>query len=617
MEQQVIGPLGLRDTVVSLSPEQQSRFVPGHDAAHHPVPAFDLDAMAGAGALRSTAGDMLTYLEANLHPETLAAADAAGPENGRTLAAAIPISHVLRADMDSGVGRIALAWLYDPATGAYSHGGATYGNSGYATFNPREDYAAIVLSNAVGTSDVSADVLGVHVQSRLTGKLAVLIAHMTIPANRGGIGIQLRLFAAYWITMLAAGAFIFCCVLGVQGLAAQLLPRRLFLRASSVLQLAAFRVLVSVYYLQPILATPDALLEAQGHGWLAWSPSYWFLGLFQKLSGSPAMAPLARRAWIALAVAVTVTGVAYALSYFRTLRKIVEEPDIVPGARRAIWLPRFGNAPQTAIVQFSIRTLMRSRQHRVILAFYLGMGFAMTIFLLRSPGITSRILETTAAGSWHEVSIPILASTLVMTIFWVVGTRVLFSLPMDLPANWLFRITAPLAGTQYLAAARRSLLMLSVAPVLLATALMCLSLWPWFPALAHVAAVGLLGMILTDLLIYGFRKIPFTCSFLPGKSQVHMMILGALCLLYFSLFAVKYERDVLASPAASMAMLLILLAAAVYARWRSVAFAKSEPAWLRFEDVPADEILVLGLVQPTDSLAQRDGPPGLQPNGLN
>ncbi len=68
LEQEVTGPLGLKDTVVSLSPAQQARFVPGHDSHHHVAHAWNLDALAGAGAIRSTAGDMLTYLEANLHP---------------------------------------------------------------------------------------------------------------------------------------------------------------------------------------------------------------------------------------------------------------------------------------------------------------------------------------------------------------------------------------------------------------------------------------------------------------------------------------------------------------------------------------------------------------------
>jgi uncharacterized protein YjeT (DUF2065 family) len=96
--------------------------------------------------------------------------------------------------------------------------------------------------------------------------------------------------------MLTAGAFIFCFVLGLQGLAAQLLPRRWFLRVSSILQLASFCLFVTGYILQPIAVTPAYILAAQNGGPLYWSPSFWFLGLFQQLSGSPALAPLARRA---------------------------------------------------------------------------------------------------------------------------------------------------------------------------------------------------------------------------------------------------------------------------------------------------------------------------------
>jgi hypothetical protein len=315
----------------------------------------------------------------------------------------------------------------------------------------------------------------------------------------------------------------------------------------------------------------------------------------QQLRGSPALPSLARRAWIALAIAVSVTAVSYALSYFRTLRKIVEEPDIVPGSRHFGWLPRFGSAPQTAIVQFAIRTLMRSRQHRVILAFYLSIGFAMTIFLLRSPAVTERILETIVVDPFQEVSIPILASTLIMLISWVVGTRVLFSMPMDLRANWLFRITSGLDGADYQAAARRALWALSLAPLWVGSAVLCFSLWPWRQAAAHIMALGLFGVILADACTYAFRKIPFTCSYLPGKSQVHMVILGALGLLYFTLLAVRYERDVLESSGATATLLTTLLVAVVVVRWRSVALAKSDDAWLRFEDVPGDEILVLGL----------------------
>jgi len=107
-----------------------------------------------------------------------------------------------------------------------------------------------------------------------------------------------RSFLAYWSTMFAAGAFVFGVLLGFQGLAAQL-PRKLFLRASAFLQLAAFGLLVVGYFLIPTWDTPRMLSDPAHQHLLAWMPSYWFLGLFQALNGSmhPVMAPLASRAW--------------------------------------------------------------------------------------------------------------------------------------------------------------------------------------------------------------------------------------------------------------------------------------------------------------------------------
>jgi hypothetical protein len=234
-----------------------------------------------------------------------------------------------------------------------------------------------------------------------------------------------RPLAAYWITMMAAGGFIFGSVLGVQGVAAQLLPRRQFLRFSSFLQMAAFCLFVSVYFLQPSLASPGALLAPQNQRPLEWLPSYWFLGLFQQLNGSmhPAMVPLAARAWTGLAVAGLGTAVAYMLSYLRTLRKIAEEPDILPGSWRPGWSPRFGNQLETAVVQFSVRTVVRSRQHRVMLAFYLGIGFALVVLFMKTP----RALEQMTSADSR-----MLFSSFVMMCVSVVGVRVVFSMPLAL-----------------------------------------------------------------------------------------------------------------------------------------------------------------------------------------
>jgi CubicO group peptidase (beta-lactamase class C family) len=162
---EVAGPLELNDTVVNLSPEQGKRFTPGYSPQHQVAHAWHFDALAGAGGIRSTASDMLTYLEAQLHPERV--------RNAETLASALVASHELRADAMPGT-KIGLAWLFDTKTSGYWHNGATGAYSSYAVFNPKEDFAVVVLFNTTISGDGSfADRLGEHIAERLSGRPVV------------------------------------------------------------------------------------------------------------------------------------------------------------------------------------------------------------------------------------------------------------------------------------------------------------------------------------------------------------------------------------------------------------------------------------------------------------
>jgi hypothetical protein len=402
---------------------------------------------------------------------------------------------------------------------------------------------------------------------------------------RGGNGF--RSLAAYWVTMTAAGTFNFCCVLGVQGLGAQLLPRRYFLRLSAFLQMAAFCWFMSSYFLEPSLDTPAVFAAAQNQRAL-WLPSYWFLGFFQQLNGSmhPVFVPLARRAWIGLAISMGGTAVAYAVSYFRTLKNIVEEPDIVPGSGGVRWLPRFGNSLETAVVQFSIRTLARSRQHRVMLAFFLGIGFALLVSVIKSPGA-----KATAQGSY----IPLLFTTVAMMCITVVGTRVVFSMPISLRANWIFRVTQVSRAWEYMAAIRRPLFALGVAPVLVLSAGILFPIWPWQAAASHLVVLGLLGAIVAYLCLAAFRKIPFTCSYLPGKSYVHMAFLTATGLMLFIIRGVVFESEALRNGTSYTIMVAVLTIAMLAARWWAVSSANEEDAVVQFEELPTPALQLLGL----------------------
>jgi hypothetical protein len=410
-------------------------------------------------------------------------------------------------------------------------------------------------------------------------------------ANSGFADV-LRSLAAYWATMAAAGVFILGGVLGLHGMAAHL-PRRRYLRVSAVLQMAVFCLVLSVYFLQPAPVSAKAVGALESRRLLEWLPTYWFFGLFQVLNGSvpteihATIFTLARRAVGGLAIASIGAATAFLLSYFRTLRKIVEEPDIVPGKGGMHWLPRFGDSFTTAIVHFSIRSLLRSRQHRVILAFYLGVGLAIVLISMEAPVPKQQLSQSASAG--------MLYASVLMLCCSVAGTRAVFAMPLQLKANWIFR-TTPLPGPRkVLIAVRRSFMTLSVAPVWAVSAMVLLAVAPWRVAVGHLTALGFLGMVLADVSLCGFPKIPFTCSYLPGRSPAHKAFLTVWSTLLFLATAVEYEVNALQNPARYTLMIGILCVAVGGTRWWAVSRATSPDGGLLFEEAESPAIFALDL----------------------
>ena len=140
--------------------------------------------------------------------------------------------------------------------------------------------------------------------------------------------------------------------------------------------------------------------------------------------------------------------------------------------------------------------------------------------------------------------------------------------PLDLRANWIYRVTGLRGASECLAASRRALVVLAIAPVWLTTAVLCLWLWPWRSAVGHLAILGLIGVFLAEICLHGFQKIPFTCSYLPGKSQVHLAVLGGIGLLDALALSIKFERQVLEDAGSTVAVVIALAVLAAAARWR-------------------------------------------------
>ena len=167
---------------------------------------------------------------------------------------------------------------------------------------PESDYAAVVLYNSASPVGFAA-MLDEHIRERFAGLPAVSLAN-PVAQSRGGVVGVVRSFAAYWITMLAAGIFVYCSVLTVQGFA-QMLPRQTFLRLSSMLQMAFFILLLTLYFLQPAFSGIEDLIENQSPRFPGYLP-IWFFALFQELNGpvAPQVDQIANRAWLGLALAI-------------------------------------------------------------------------------------------------------------------------------------------------------------------------------------------------------------------------------------------------------------------------------------------------------------------------
>jgi serine-type D-Ala-D-Ala carboxypeptidase/endopeptidase len=137
VREMICRPLGLKDTGIGLSPVQRSRFAKGYDLEGNPVPHWNFSILAGCGALRSTAHDLLRYTRAQM-----GTADS-------PLSAAINSALIPRHPTDiPGDWFIGLGWHVDKTGTIAWHNGGTYGAYTYIGFNKKRGFGLVWLSNS-------------------------------------------------------------------------------------------------------------------------------------------------------------------------------------------------------------------------------------------------------------------------------------------------------------------------------------------------------------------------------------------------------------------------------------------------------------------------------------
>jgi hypothetical protein len=347
----------------------------------------------------------------------------------------------------------------------------------------------------------------------------------------GGAANQVVGLVAFVVSNALAGTFVFASLVLLQGLALNLGGRAAADRLSILMQVTFVAALLQMIFYMPRVGSLLPIDLASGG--LRAMPSVWFLGLYDVIGGrSVAGSPLLA----AVAVGATLTTTASAVVLFisthgRLTRRALESRDVTSAKHTVASLPAIAErllvgSVTRAVFGYTVRSLARSRSHRLLMAMYVGIAFALVASAIVPVAIRDGLTGFARPG------LELLSAPLVLSFFALVGMRVAIAIPIEPKANWVFRIREPADRVAAMSGVRAAMLFVGVmAPAVMAFATAA-SLWSLRHAVVHTAICAAMGTLLTEILMIRLRKLPFTCTYYPGNSR-----LGTLWPLYLTGFA--------------------------------------------------------------------------------
>jgi hypothetical protein len=395
---------------------------------------------------------------------------------------------------------------------------------------------------------------------------------------------------AHAAASLAGCYFVFFGLIALQGVLLNLLRPRQFARATGVLQ----GLLVAVMLVTIVLSfsiQPEITAAVVRPELARWLPPVWFLGLCQTMSGDPdpAMQALALRALMAFGIAVVLTLVTYSISYRRHRALLVEGATAARKSRRwrgALFDWLVPNPRRQGVIVFLTRTLAGSSQHRTILMGYGGFGLA--IFLSGLIGMR----EMVEPG--RVVAADFVYAHTILLVFLLIGVRHLFSIPVELKANWAFQITEGEGRREWLRAVDRFVLYPGALAMLILPFPLEVYLLGW-RAVGESVLFAMFAVVCYELVFSSWEKLPFTCSHLPGKTPAWFLSLYLLGLLVALPMVNWLLLECLYHPAAFVVVLTILLAA--WARLHATRRDGWRELRLLYEEAPDPAIHGLNLLK--------------------
>lgn len=407
----------------------------------------------------------------------------------------------------------------------------------------------------------------------------------------------LRYAIAHAAGTIGAGVFVFLLVVAVQATLINMFTPRWFRRISTGIQVCAILGLLALLFFFPAILQQMPDWKLHNSALFRWFPPMWYVALCELLQGTAdaQFAALARTGLYALAGAGVWAVAAYAMAYGRYTRASLEIPAKAAGrparaSRIGFLLPRLIHNPlERATCRFTWKTMRQSPKHRLILAAYVGTGLAIVLETIVT-------LSFRGGDAWKPArQMALLSLPLVVSFFLLSGMRFVFNIPSELAANWIFQITERGERSAYLSGVRKCMWMVVVAPLTVAVLPVYSLLFSVETAIVHAAYCALLSLILIEALLWRLEKVPFACSYAPGKVPVVVLLCGYwLAFMSYTNLMVLIESYFLQSRMAT-AICLAVLGGAL---WGWTIYRRRPPAestTLVFEEEPEPVVRTLDL----------------------
>lgn len=384
-----------------------------------------------------------------------------------------------------------------------------------------------------------------------------------------------------------AGFFLFFVLVALQGVLLNAMPARWLAGTSLFVQ---GLLLIGFLCAIPLaLSIPGLYWAMDGRpGFAIWLPPVWFLAIDQRWLGNHEeyVRRLAGIGTLGLAGSAAAAAGVYLWSYrhhrVSLLESSVDPPRPAWNRMRAWALDWSIRRPEEqAVFAFMTKTLTRSSHHRLVLTAYAGIGVAIvtTTFAWLALAPTFRGFDViTFKLQQAALSVP-----LALSLFLLTGFRYLFRLPVELRANWVFRVNEGGNRRRFLEAVERFLTWFAVIPVAAVTFPLEIALLGWIDGAVGAVLATMTALILEEFVLFEFQKIPFTCSYLPGRRNLveTVMLYGAGVAAYIVVLSLALAACL---PEPSLALMLFGLLLAGWAYLRRVRAEAAEMGALEFEE---------------------------------